>query len=204
MSIHIRNKENEHGFTLVELMVTLAVLAILATVAVPAMTSFFDRQRLIEATEDLYANLQLARSEAIARFIPTYLSFTDGNGTAGWQSSSAWQYGIGQTAGCDPAITDNSDADACYLIIDDGDGATNAADDHVLFRFSSSDHPGVTITAVTDTEISFQPQRGTADPTTITLESADGPRMQVAVSALGQVSICSPGGATHVGGYKEC
>jgi type II secretion system protein H len=195
---------DENGFTLVELMVTLAVMAILATLAVPSMTSFFDKQRVVEAAEDLYSNIQQARSESIARFIPTYLNFSDGNATAGWQSGASWQYGIGQTPGCDTTITANTDASACYLIIDNGDGATNAADDHVLFRYSNSNYSDVAITSVTDMSITFSPQRGTADASTITLESADGRQMQVVVSALGQVSICSPDGAAHVGGYKAC
>lgn len=195
---------DENGFTLVELMVTLAVLAIIATLAVPSMTSSFDKQRVIEAAEDLYNNIQQARSESITRFVPTYINFSDGNATAGWQSGTSWQYGISQTPGCDPTITVNTNASACYLIIDNGDGVTNAAADHVLFRYTNSNYSDVTITSVTDMSITFLPQRGTADASTITLKSADGRQMQVVVSALGQVSICSPDGAARVGGYKVC
>jgi len=55
------------GFTLVELMVTVAVVGILATVAVPSMVGFVNTSRLAGASEELTASLQLAKSEAIRR-----------------------------------------------------------------------------------------------------------------------------------------
>lgn len=55
------------GFTLVELMVTVAVLAILAMIATPAMQDLIDANRLAGASSDLQASLQLARSEAVRR-----------------------------------------------------------------------------------------------------------------------------------------
>jgi type IV fimbrial biogenesis protein FimT len=55
------------GFTLVELMVTVAVLGILAVVAVPAMTGMINNSRLRGQAEEVAAALQLARSEAVRR-----------------------------------------------------------------------------------------------------------------------------------------
>jgi type IV fimbrial biogenesis protein FimT len=67
------------GFTLVELMVTVAVVGILAAIAVPAMTSLVNGNRLAGATGELTASLQLARSEAIRRSAPvTICGTTDG------------------------------------------------------------------------------------------------------------------------------
>lgn len=60
-------RSRQPGFTLIELMVTLAVAGILAVVAVPAMTALINGNRLAGTSGDLTASLQLARSEAIRR-----------------------------------------------------------------------------------------------------------------------------------------
>lgn len=55
------------GFTLIELVVTMAVAAILITVAVPAMRTFIQNGRINTQINDLKGDLSLARSEAIKR-----------------------------------------------------------------------------------------------------------------------------------------
>ena len=56
-----------NGFTLVELMVTLAVLAILVGFAVPAYNTFTRNQRLDAARDALLNGLLQARAEAVSR-----------------------------------------------------------------------------------------------------------------------------------------
>ncbi len=55
------------GFTLIELVVTMAVAAILVAVAVPNMRTFIQNGRLNTQVNDLIGDLSLARSEAIKR-----------------------------------------------------------------------------------------------------------------------------------------
>jgi type IV fimbrial biogenesis protein FimT len=55
------------GFTLIELMVTLAVAAIVVTMAVPSFQSVINGSRLAGATNEMITSLQLARGEAIRR-----------------------------------------------------------------------------------------------------------------------------------------
>lgn len=55
------------GFTLIELMVTIAIAAILLMVAVPNFITFIQNNRLTSQANDLVTALNYARSEAIKR-----------------------------------------------------------------------------------------------------------------------------------------
>lgn len=57
----------QRGFTLVELMVTLAVAAILVAAAIPGFQAMVNSNRLAGAANELVAGLQTARMEAIRR-----------------------------------------------------------------------------------------------------------------------------------------
>lgn len=57
----------EHGVTLIELMVVLAISAILLAVGVPMFSTFVDRNRVATEVNELIADLALTRSEALAR-----------------------------------------------------------------------------------------------------------------------------------------
>lgn len=57
----------QQGFTLIELMVTVAVVAILVGVAVPSFQGAVNGNRLASSANELVASLQTARMEAIRR-----------------------------------------------------------------------------------------------------------------------------------------
>jgi len=64
---YVRIARKSAAFTLVELMVTLAIIGILATWAVPAIRSMFMNNSMVSATNGLMADLIYARSEAVKR-----------------------------------------------------------------------------------------------------------------------------------------
>jgi type IV fimbrial biogenesis protein FimT len=73
------HRERNRGFTLYELMVTLAVAAIILSFGVPGFMSFIDNNRATTDANDLITALNLARSEATRRGAPvTVCRSTDG------------------------------------------------------------------------------------------------------------------------------
>jgi len=70
-------KQTRAGFTLIELMITIAVGAVLLTVAVPSLRNMIANNRITTATNTFIADLNLARSEAIKRSRSAYLTAND-------------------------------------------------------------------------------------------------------------------------------
>jgi len=77
------------GFTTVELMVTVAILAVLTAIAVPSLRGLVQQQRVKTASFDIYAGLILARSEAIKRNASVTVTPTGADWAAGWTTADA-------------------------------------------------------------------------------------------------------------------
>jgi type IV fimbrial biogenesis protein FimT len=56
---------NHSGFTVIELMIVMAIMAVMTTVAVSSFLSWIPEKRLMSAGDDLFSNLQYARLGAI-------------------------------------------------------------------------------------------------------------------------------------------
>lgn len=73
------------GFTLIETMLTLALVSIFLGVAIPSVRQMIHGQQLRQASIDLGMALLLARQEAIMRRRPVILDNPDGNWGSGWR-----------------------------------------------------------------------------------------------------------------------
>ena len=82
-------KKNNLGFTLIELIVTLAVVSILLLTGVPMINQMLDNNRLVSEINSIAGSLSLARSESIKRGATvTVCGSSDGStcDTANWES----------------------------------------------------------------------------------------------------------------------
>lgn len=74
---------DERGFTLIELMVTVAIMAVIAGIAAPSFTNLIRSNRLTSSSNELVAALQAARMAAISRRATTTVCpSTDGSSCA--------------------------------------------------------------------------------------------------------------------------
>lgn len=72
-SAHETIKSPARGFTLIELMVTISIAAILALIALPSMRSLIERNALAGQVNGFIGAITLARTEAIKRNATTVL-----------------------------------------------------------------------------------------------------------------------------------
>jgi prepilin-type N-terminal cleavage/methylation domain-containing protein len=79
-------RARSQGFTVIEAMVVVGIIAILAGFAAPAMNQLIRTQKVRSVSYDLFADLTYARSEAIARGHNVGIGSKGGNdwGVNGW------------------------------------------------------------------------------------------------------------------------
>jgi type II secretion system protein H len=68
--------QKDKGFTLVEMMVVIAIMAIISAIAVPNFYSFAAGMKLRSASRDLYSALQKTRMNAIRQNVRWAVEFT--------------------------------------------------------------------------------------------------------------------------------
>lgn len=155
---------SHQGFTLVELMVAISVLAILTAMALPALEGMRERIRLSAATDAIHAHLQFARSESIKQGRDLYVSITTG---------ANWCVGITHNAaGCDC----NTAGDCVF-------GPAGATQSRTL----QSGEFSVTDIASTVTTIRFDSRRGSIPtPGTLTINGATESQ-DIAYNLSGQI-----------------
>lgn len=186
----------QRGFTLLELMIVVAIAAIMVTIGLPSFRQMFDNARTKGSAESVLSGMRLARAEAIKRNAPmrfqlvstltaacTYL----GSSTL-WVVSQTDQASYGQVAGkCDqaPALPN----DPCDASCD--------GNPYVAYKSEANTGTDVTVTVAADAPvITFGPLgqilanlEGTASLSQVTFTSNN------ASAKTWRVQVAAPGGS---------
>ncbi len=188
--LHARRdpSRSTHGLTLVELAITLAIVAVLAAMAAPGFAQLIARQRLVGAAVQLASDVQFVRNESVLRNAALRLSF--------YASPSGSCYLV--HSGARSACSCGDSAGTAAL-------ATCAGDAEPIKTVSIAAASGLSVQANV-ASIRFDPLHGTGTPTgTLRVVSARAGSIHHVVNLLGRVRSCSPvDSGPVVPGYPAC
>ena len=171
------------GVTLVELMVTLAIMAVLVAVALPSMRDFVARKRLEGVAQELMTDLRLLKSQQLMRGRMAVIRF----GSSTEQTCYALYFkGTGRVLDCDCTRPAGSEC-----------GADGLAGRPELIRLASIPRSsGVSLTANrSDLSLAGIDGMPVGNATVqATIESSRTGSIRVSTNAVGLPSICSVSG----------
>ena len=161
----------EVGFTLTELVIAMAVMAIGLALAVPSFQDMVAKKRLKLAAETVMADFNFFKQEGLKQRLSNF-SFNVDDG-------ASWCYGI-ELGSC----------------------TCSTANDCSVRQVIGSDFNGISSITSSASRFDYSWVRGQVTPGTITLNSPAGYDLQVDISSLGQVSMCT--NSTGMFEYPSC
>lgn len=103
---------SQKGFSMVELLIAMAILAIGAALAAPMFTNLIESSRLTSTANSVVESLALARSEAVKRNAVMQVIPIDGDWRQGWQvTNEAGDVMLQQFEPVPAALTMSADPD---------------------------------------------------------------------------------------------
>ncbi|MDR3299340.1 MAG: GspH/FimT family pseudopilin [Candidatus Accumulibacter sp.] len=191
------------GFTLLELMIGVALMAILITLAVPNFSLWIRNMGIRGATESLVSGLQLARAEALKRNAAMHFQLTALLDASCSLNSAGPHWVVSDAAGVcaddSPDDDDDDDEDAVSHVIQSHDGTQAGGDKTVidaranLFTFNGLGRLIAPATGGAGTVIDVYGADGEDDCVSANGGSGGKPRcLRVEISSGGSIRMCDP------------
>jgi len=178
----LKKNQNMHkGFTLIELLITVVIMGVLVSLAVPSMSSILEGRKLKGAAENFQVDLMFIKTEAIKRNSPVRIQFKFDPVDA-----TKWCYGMKVNAACDCFETVTTEIDYCEIggvkkIVNRSDYGDNVLIENNNVNFAND-------------LVSFTPLRGQANPGHVEFTLAGGRSIKTNVNVRGRATICSDSG----------
>ncbi|MCW8926500.1 MAG: GspH/FimT family pseudopilin, partial [Xanthomonadales bacterium] len=198
------------GFTLIELMITVVIVAIGVVLAVPTYQNTVQKRRLTDAAESIAAFLALAQGEAIKRNETIAVSFERENDGKTWCLGA-----MIQTAGtdyCDCESTSTGDDDYCDF--NPGGAGAPQIINQVGFESFTMNGSWEGGSPDNDFQLYFDPVRGVKVDSSGVVDGnthrarlvSDNSKysLQVEISVTGRILVCNPVSDKKVPGFKNC
>ena len=178
----VKKSQRHYGFTLVEMLVLISILALLLGLAVPSHQEFQERYRLEGHSLELTTDLYYLRSEAVSRNQGLRISF--GTDTSG--SCYVLHYGSAGECTCSS----------------NGTAQCAAADIAAIKTKGLLNERGIRLQSNVPSML-FDPIRGTTTPAgSVNLITQNGKTLRQVINIMGRAKTCSPNAS--VSGYTAC
>jgi type IV fimbrial biogenesis protein FimT len=185
-----KNMRGARGFTLIELVTTIAIVAILMVLAVPSFTTYQRNSELTAHANSLLAAINAARTEAMKRGRNAMVVPTDGaNWTSGWVVFVDLDRSQDYAAASDATVL-VAPPPPSYLTIT-GRGTTNLAAPYILYDASGYSRTKINGLGPLTFEIKRSDVSGTEQLNQI---------RRVKIASTGRARVCTPKSA----GDTEC
>lgn len=173
--------KKQNGFTLIELIITVAIFGIMASIAVPNYSSFIQKSRKSSAYNVLVGTISLARIEAVKRSRVVTLCISTDQSSCDVNTETQWDKG--------------------WIVFVDNNGDNLVSTDDTVLKAEAASEHGINITSTFGSFLSIAPRGRLIDQGSFVIcdstgDSTHGLALNMWVTGLGRLATDDDGNGT--------